>query len=165
LPKSDQGAFPDRYMVIPRTLIFITSSDKVLLLKGSPRKRLWAGKYNGVGGHIERGESALVAARRELFEETRLEIHDLWLCGTVLVDVEEKLGIAIYVFRGVYEGGAIKPSSEGTLEWIPISDLKEYDLVEDLFELLPRVLKLSKGDAPFAARYYYEGDQLRIELS
>ena len=72
MPASDQGIRRDRYMLIPRTLIFLRRGESVLLIRGAPNKPLWANKYNGVGGHIERGEDALSAARRELREETGL---------------------------------------------------------------------------------------------
>jgi 8-oxo-dGTP diphosphatase len=72
MPGSDQVVSRDRYSLIPRCLIFLQRADEVLLFKGSPDKRLWPGRYNGVGGHIERGEDVLSAARRELLEETGL---------------------------------------------------------------------------------------------
>lgn len=64
MPSSDQGINRERYMLIPRMLIFLRRGESVLLLKGAPTKRLWAGKYNGVGGHVERGEDILSAARK-----------------------------------------------------------------------------------------------------
>jgi len=163
MPKSEQGVSADRYQVIPRTLIFVTSAKRVLLLKGAATKRLWAGKYNGIGGHVERGEDVLSSARRELKEETGLEIADLRLCGTVLVDASDRIGVAIYVFSGCYAGGEILQSEEGQLEWVNQDDLDRYPLVEDLKILLPRVLEMSAETPPFAARSYYDaGEQLRV---
>ena len=70
--RKDQGlqSRRDRYQAVPRVLIFLRNRDDVLLLKGAPDKRIWANKYNGVGGHIESDEDVISAARREVTEET-----------------------------------------------------------------------------------------------
>lgn len=165
MPKSDQGVTFDRYMVIPRVLIFITRGEDVLLIKGAPTKRLWANQYNGIGGHIERGEDALSAAQRELLEETGLKDISLRLVGTIIIDAGEQVGVALYVYRGEYQGGELVPSTEGQLEWVPVSQLEKYPLVEDLKIILPRILAMQPGDSPFSARYFYDQqDQMQIVL-
>jgi 8-oxo-dGTP diphosphatase len=155
-PVTDQGVSKDRYSVIPRTLIFLTRGDSVLLLKGSPTKRLWANQYNGVGGHIEPGEDVLTSARREFCEETGLEPDSLWLCGVVIVDTGQNPGIGIYVLRGECNTGEPLLSKEGALEWISTKDLARIRMVEDLPVLLPHVLNMQPGDPPFSALYTYD---------
>ena len=156
MPKSDQGVSSERYRVIPRTLIFITRDVDVLMIKGSPQKRLWANRYNGIGGHFERGEDVLTAARRELYEETGISVSDLWLCGSVFVDASETTGIAIFVLRGVYEGGNLQQSEEGELEWVDRERIFTLPLVEDLPILLPKIFGMRRGEPPFAARSGYD---------
>lgn len=157
---------PGRYTLIPRTLIFLTKNDEVLLLKGAPTKRLWANRFNGIGGHIEQGEDVLTAARRELLEESGLQGVSLRICGVITVDAGQDTGIGIYVLRGKLDSNApLQHSGEGKLHWVPIDRLSELSLVEDLPTILPRVLSMQPGDPPFSASYSYNSnDQLVISF-
>jgi len=171
MPASDQGTSSDRYTLIPRTLIFLTRGDFILLLRGGSHKRLWANQYNGIGGHVERGEDILTAARRELSEETGLSIEDLWLCGVITVDVGEGPGILIFVLRGELDQdaslaeGRLVASPEGSLEWVSVSQVYNLPLVEDLPTLLPRVLAARRNCALIFAQYAYHEDRLLIKFS
>lgn len=164
MPENEQGFNPNRYQVIPRTLIFIFDEDRVLLLKGRPDKKIWPGLYNGLGGHIEQGEDVLTAARRELFEEAGISSRQD-LSGVVTIDLSNGRGILLFVFKGWYEGGEIVESDEGALEWIDMTRLGEIPMVEDLPAILPLVHRFEPGRQPFFARYYYDSDKkLIIEI-
>jgi 8-oxo-dGTP diphosphatase len=147
-------------MLIPRTAIFVRRGDEYLLLKGAPNKRLWAGKYNGLGGHVDRGEDILSSARRELMEEAGISA-DLWLCGTVIVDAGD-VGICLFVVVGENAQGEVKGSMEGVPEWVRLEALGLLPVVEDLPILLGRIHQMKRGDPPFSARSFYEGDRLKV---
>lgn len=157
----------NRYSVIPRTLIFVfnKSEQEVLLLKGSPYKRIWANLYNGIGGHIERGEGIITAARRELLEESGLTSLDLHLCGNLIIDTDEEMGIVVFLFKSIYENGKLSSSNEGTLQWILLSDVDNLSVVEDLKVLLPKIAEWRPGDPPLLIHYYDdENGEFQIEF-
>ncbi len=167
--REDQGLArsQNRYRVIPRTLCFIMNGDEVLLLRGGPNKRLWAGKYNGIGGHVEAGEDIYNSALREIREETGLSVHDLRLRLVVHADAGDPgVGIMIFVFTALSATRQVTPSEEGTLEWVPCSNLPLDKVVEDLPLLLPRLLAMAPSDPPFFAAYSYdEADHLRVTFA
>ena len=161
MPLSDQGIDPSRYQLIPRVSIYLRDRDSYLLVKGSAGRKRWPGKYNGVGGHLERGEDVLAAATRELKEETGLD-GALWLCGTIVVDAGD-VGVGLYVFSGEMVGGSLQRSAEGTPEWVPFDDVPALPTVEDVPALLTRIHRMQRGDAPFAARSFYNSEG-RLQL-
>lgn len=164
---SAQGARdprPQRYQAIPRVLIFLrsrhpqTEADEVLLLKGAPTKRLWANHYNGLGGHVEAHEDIYAAAVREVWEEAGIDLRgeppQLALRGVVNIDTgSDELGpapgILMFVFVGNAPTRVVVPSAEGELAWLPLAQLREHPLVDDLYELIPRAL-----EGPFFYGHY-----------
>ena len=165
MPSSEQGVDVKRFSVIPRSLIFLfNNQNQVLLIKGAPQKRLWAGRYNGIGGHIEPGEDILESALRELDEESGVRDVPLWLCGQILVTVNQGQGVAIFVFKGDADGIETRASVEGALEWVDLDGISTKPLVADLFELLPRVAAHSRGEPLIIGKYTYN-DKDELEIS
>ena len=159
----DQKVDKERYKLIPRTLIFVFNPmGEILLLKRSADKRFGGGKYNGIGGHIERGEGIITSARRELLEETGIDIDTIDLCGYVLIDTVDDLGVLLFILKSsITDRGGIEQTisiKEGLLRWVPLSGLKELSLIEDLQVILPKVEAWKHGDVPIALHYQLNRD-------
>ncbi|MBC8099658.1 MAG: NUDIX domain-containing protein, partial [Armatimonadetes bacterium] len=125
------------------------------------------GRYNGVGGHIERDEDPYTSAKREILEETGLVVSRLRLRAVYNIDAGAASGVMLHVFTAISSQRApLAESPEGTLYWIPIADLSAYDLVEDLPLILPRILAMP-DDAPplFVHVSYDERDQLVMQFA
>jgi ADP-ribose pyrophosphatase len=164
---ADQGISADRWTAIPRTLCFITHADAVLLMRRAAHKRAFPGQYNGIGGHVERGEDPLSGALREIQEETGLtpaQLRDVRLRGITHIDAGERVGILLFVFSAVASTRIVTgDESEGSLHWVPLTEADQLPLVEDLPILLPRLFGPAAGAAPFFAHVRYDAhDRMMI---
>lgn len=160
---SEQGTRePNRQhnLVTPRVLVFLTSVNpdhggrEVLLLKGAPAKRLWANKYNGLGGHVEATEDVRTAAIREVKEESGIEVEDLSLRGVITIDTGSdadgrRPGVLMFVFVGETDQRPAWQTAEGAPEWLPVAELGSHPLLDDLYQVLPRAL-----EGPFFYGHY-----------
>ncbi|MFN8379028.1 MAG: NUDIX domain-containing protein [Anaerolineae bacterium] len=165
---NEQGAnaTEGRWLLIPRTLSFVRNGDDVLLMKRGPRRRVFPNRYNGLGGHIERDEDVWNSARREIEEESGLAIRDLRLHGIHQIDTGESTGIVLFIFSAWSDSRDTVDSTEGTLEWVHPRDLPDMDLVEDVAEILKRVLTASEGAPPWYAHVSYDAhDQIVIRFA
>lgn len=67
------------------TVCFLFCNDGKLVLLQKKNRTQYAGRYNGVGGKIEPGESPIDGARREILEETGAFVQNpIWL-GTLTI--------------------------------------------------------------------------------
>jgi 8-oxo-dGTP diphosphatase len=165
VPASDQGINLDRYMLVPRTLIFLKRGERVLLLKGIQKKRLFAGLYNGVGGHIEPGEDVFTSACRELSEETGLASPNISLCGILTIDTGKNPGVCVFIFTGDSYEGEPHRTSEGNPEWIKFSEIGNISIVSDLPVLLPKIIDFKPGSQIFYAHSVYdENENLIVKI-
>ena len=146
-----------RFSIHPRTLVFLLNGDDVLLINRAPELRLFPGQYNGIGGHVERGEDVLSSAMREVREETGLDVERLSLRGVLTVarsqyrdgvSSEDAPGALVFIFVGHTDQRHTRASDEGKPVWVPLQRLCEVNLVPDLYELLPRLLSRPADEGP-----------------
>lgn len=164
---NEQGAnaIQNRWLTIPRTLSFVLNGDDVLLMKRAAHKRIFPNRYNGLGGHIERNEDPLTSARREIREESGLDVRDVRLKAIYNIDAGETTGIVLFVFTAASDSREVTANSEGTLHWVGRGEVYDLDLVEDLPLLLPRILTMPSGDPPlFIHVSYDENDRIQMRF-
>ncbi|MCD4686741.1 MAG: NUDIX domain-containing protein [Anaerolineae bacterium] len=148
-----------RWIVIPRTLCFITHGDDMLLLKRGLHKRVFPGQYNGVGGHIERDEDPISGAIREMQEETGLDITNVRFRGMIHVDAgAASSGIIVFVVTAEAISRDFTDCDEGTLAWVPRDQIMALPLVEDLPILIPLLFDGTQNAPPFSAHASYDAD-------
>lgn len=58
------------------TIVIVHCQDKFLLVRRDPEDDIFPNKWQSAGGKVEPGETIEAAARRELAEETSLEIKE-----------------------------------------------------------------------------------------
>ena len=83
------------------SLVFLLDTHRRRLLLGLKKTGFGAGNYNGYGGKIEKGETMINCAIRELEEESgsKLSAEDLRSRGRLDFDmVEDKLDIEVHIF-------------------------------------------------------------------
>lgn len=150
-----------RHQVLLVTVSFVTDGESVLLLRHPDDNDRFPGQWNGIGGHVEPGEGIRAAARRELREETGLDLPDLVLRGVVHETGLLGRSDVLFVFVGRCERRAVVSPEGLELGWHPIEELSSLALVHDVAELLPRALA---GGDPFFATETYDGGDRRLAM-
>ena len=151
---------PSCHVVVPRTLCFVLCNGDVLVIKRSLHKRIFPGKINGVGGHVEQGEDVAASAAREILEETGLAVTNLWLAGVLHIDGRlgqaEPLpdgrmpGVMHFVFTADSPSCNVQASGEGELLWVPLADVDGLDWVDGDPGLLRHALEARATNRPFS---------------
>lgn len=130
----------NRHSVIPRTLSFVMSQGKVLLIKASDEKA-WSGIYNPIGGHIEEGEDILEAANREIFEEAQISAPDTSLVGIIHANNFFQKQIMLFITLSHIDiPSPILSTHEGSLAWIAVNELKSLPLHPDILPILDHLI-------------------------
>ncbi len=140
------------------TLCYVRRGEHTLMIhRTKVAGDMHTGKWNGLGGKLEAGETPEECAIREIWEEAGLKVVNLRLRGMITFP-----GFANdedwYTFLFVVDEfeGELIDSTEGYLKWIPDGELLELYLWEGDRIFIPWL------DKPgfFSAKFVYENGEL-----
>jgi 8-oxo-dGTP diphosphatase len=129
-----------------------------------------AGKWNGLGGKSELGESARETCAREFHEEAGVSLSaDRFSMLGVLqfpnFKAQKSEDWTVFVFSVELSPGesskVLRNSPEGSLHWVPAKDLLKLNLWPGDKHFIPFVM----SHRPFSGAIWYQGnDVLRAEV-
>ena len=96
-----------------------------------------AGKWIGLGGHLESGESPAECILREITEEAGIPVSDLRLRGIVTFILPDWGNELTFLYTARTDTEALPDCPEGELKWVPVSDVLSLPLWEGDRVFLP----------------------------
>lgn len=140
------------------TVIYIkdkTTNKFLFLYRNKKKNDINHGKYIGVGGKIEPGESKDECIVREVYEETNLKLKTFYYMGEVrYIHLDEDDYVAMHVYYSDDYAGVIKECTEGTLKFMSEEEFYENPHWEGDKIFLDYALK---NKAFKSVDYYYLG--------
>ncbi len=135
------------------TLCYVQKDKRTLMLYRNKKENDYhEGKWNGLGGKFEIGESPEDCAIREIKEEAGLTVKNLYMKGFItfpLFDGKDDWHVFLFVIDE-FDGKLIN-SPEGELEWIDNDKLSEINLWEGDKIFIPWLFQ----DKFFSAKFNY----------
>jgi 8-oxo-dGTP diphosphatase len=142
--------------MILATLCYVKHNGKTLMVYRNKKPNdMHAGKWNGLGGKFEAGETPEMCIKREVEEEAGYIIQNPRLHG--LLTFPNFKGDDWYVFvytANEFDGELLESSPEGRLEWIDDDQLTGLNLWESDHIFLPWI----EAGKFFSAKFEYDGD-------
>ena len=115
--------------------------------------------YSGICLTFEPGESFVDAVKREMKEETGLDILNPRLVGIKQFPIEKGRYIVL-LFKATEFTGTVVSSDEGEMEWIDIDRLADVNVVEDFHDLM----KIMNDPNMNEFQYTIEGEDWIVHL-
>ena len=151
-------------MLISSTLCYIESRGKYLMLfRNKKEADPCEGKWVGIGGKFEAGETADTCVVREVREETGLVLQNLRPRGVVHFKSNELPDEDMFLYTAELPDGVSEEEAagfdcdEGELEWIPKEEVGDLNLWEGDIYFLE---KLAADEDGIEMTCIYEGDRL-----
>ena len=140
------------------TICYIDNGKELLMLHRNKKPNdVHEGKWIGVGGKLERGETPQECAAREILEETGLKATPVLKGVIPFPECTPDLDWYTYVFKVTEFEGELIDCNEGTLEWVPYDEVLSKPTWEGDHTFVEWLLE----DKPFfSAKFVYDGDKL-----
>lgn len=122
-----------------------------------------AGKWIGIGGHLEENESPEECVRREALEETGLRLTHLTLRGILTFILPDWGNELTFLYTARAEGAPKRECAEGVLRWVPVEEVPRLPLWEGDRVFLP-LLRERRECFSLKLVYAAGGKLLRYEL-
>jgi 8-oxo-dGTP diphosphatase len=121
----------------------VWKDGRVLLIQ---RAKPPAGLWSLPGGHVEFGETALAAARRELLEESGVTADLMEFVGLYeIIRANPAMHYAIACYCGLWTSGEARASSDAlTVRWVAPAELYHIDFAPNVREAITRARALLK---------------------
>ena len=144
-------------MIILATLCYVKRDGHTLMMYRNKKVNdIHEGKWNGLGGKFEAGETPEECVIREVHEESGLSIQSPKLCGLIMFPAFMGNDWYVFVFTAMEFSGELIDSPEGELEWIENDKLTSLNLWESDHIFFPWI---EKGEF-FSAKFVYQGDKM-----
>ncbi|WP_022756053.1 NUDIX hydrolase [Butyrivibrio fibrisolvens] len=144
--------------MVVSTLCYLEKDNKYLmLLRNKKENDVNEGKWIGVGGKCEKGESPEECVIRETFEETGIKLESLKMRGVMTFASEGWEDEYIFVYTSDKFSGHITECNEGELAWIDkdkIMDLNLWDGDRIFLDIM------INSDKLFSIKLSYKGDDI-----
>lgn len=144
--------------MILATLCYIKHAGKTLMVyRNKKANDIHQGKWNGLGGKFEPGETPEECVIREIREESGLSIQKPKLCGLLMFPNFMGNDWYVFVFTANEFTGELIDSPEGILEWIPDEKIRALNLWQSDHIFMPWL----RDGKFFSAKFQYEGDVMK----
>lgn len=135
------------------------NNEYLMIYRCKKKNDLNEGKWLGIGGHIEEGETPKEAIIRETLEETGLTLKSVEKRG-ILTFINNDYVELIHLYTSNDYEGSLTECNEGELHWINKNDLFGLSLWEGDKIFLK---KLINNEAYFEMKLYYNNDIFLFE--
>jgi 8-oxo-dGTP pyrophosphatase MutT (NUDIX family) len=141
---------------IATTAIIFNREGKMLITKRADHKKQWPGKWTVPGGGLETDDFTSLqpshqgdtdqwygvvanATRREVLEETGLQVHRLWLVTDLAFIRADNIPVLVLSWAGDLVGDPdLVVYDEDTVDhaWVDLAEASHYDLIDGIYSEL-----------------------------